>query len=76
MLQVDQIHAYYGQSYVLQGVSLSVEEGQIVGLLGRNGVGKTTTIRSIVGFIHPRRGRIIFKGHEIDKQPAYEIARL
>jgi len=76
VLQVDQIHVYYGQSYVLQGVSLRVEEGQIVGLLGRNGVGKTTTIRTVVGFMHPRRGRIIFKGHEINKQPAYEIARL
>ena len=76
MLQIDQIHSYYGKSYILQGVSLKVEEGQIVGLLGRNGVGKTTTIRSVVGFIHPRRGSIIFKGHEINKQPAYKIARL
>ena len=76
MLLVDQIHAYYGQSYVLQGITFKVEEGQIVGLLGRNGVGKTTTIRSVVGFIKPRRGRITFKGCEIQNQPAYKISRL
>ncbi|MDP6087924.1 MAG: ABC transporter ATP-binding protein [Nitrospinota bacterium] len=75
MLQVEDIHTYYGDSYILQGVSLSVSEGQVVTLLGRNGVGKTTTIRSIVGFTPPRRGHILYRGRDISGRPAYEIAR-
>ncbi len=59
LLEVRDIHTYYQDSYVLQGVSLKVEKGTIVGLLGRNGVGKTTLIRSIIGFNPPRRGKII-----------------
>ncbi|MDP7385573.1 MAG: ABC transporter ATP-binding protein, partial [Nitrospinota bacterium] len=73
--QVEDIHTYYGDSYILQGVSLSVSEGQVVTLLGRNGVGKTTTIRSIVGFTPPRRGHILYRGRDISGRPAYEIAR-
>jgi branched-chain amino acid transport system ATP-binding protein len=76
MLEVNDIHTYYGASYVLQGVSLSVAAGQIVVLFGRNGVGKTTTIRSIVGFASPRRGRIVLNGREITRSPSYEIAQL
>lgn len=76
MLCVEDIHTYYGSSYVLQGVSFEVQAGQIVVLLGRNGVGKTTTIRSIVGLVPARRGRILFEGHEITTRPNYEIARL
>ena len=60
MLDVQEIHTYYGDSYVLQGISLRIEPGQVVGLLGRNGMGKTTLIRSIVGFTPPRRGRVLF----------------
>jgi branched-chain amino acid transport system ATP-binding protein len=75
MLSVEDIHAYYGASYVLQGVSLTVGAGEIVALLGRNGVGKTTTIRSIVGFMALRRGRILFEGHDITRAPSYEVAR-
>jgi branched-chain amino acid transport system ATP-binding protein len=65
MLEVQDVHTYYGDSYVLQGVSLRVAEGQVVGLLGRNGMGKTTLIRSIVGFTPPRQGRVVFQGKDI-----------
>jgi branched-chain amino acid transport system ATP-binding protein len=65
MLDVRDIHTYYGDSYVLQGVSLTVEAGQVVSVLGRNGMGKTTLIRSIIGFTPPRRGQVVFKGQEI-----------
>lgn len=69
------IHTYYEDSYVLQGVSLKVDPGLVVALLGRNGVGKTTLIRSIVCFTPPRSGRIIFKGIEITRMPAHQIIR-
>jgi branched-chain amino acid transport system ATP-binding protein len=75
MLEVQEIHTYYGESYILQGVSLTVGERQVVAVLGRNGVGKTTLIRSIVGFTPPRRGRILFKGEDITRLPAHQIAR-
>src|SRR5215469_2036929 len=65
ILEVDDIHTYYGDAYVLQGLSLTLEQGQILGLLGRNGVGKTTLVNSIIGFAPPRRGRILFKGTDI-----------
>ncbi len=73
MLEVRDIHTYYGESYILQGVSLTVGERQVVAVLGRNGVGKTTLIRSIVGFTPPRRGRILFKVLEIFER---ELSRL
>ena len=75
MLDVDGVHTYYGDSHVLHGVSLRVEAGEAVALLGRNGAGKTTMIRSIVGFTPPREGRIVFDGEAIDGWPAYRIAR-
>jgi branched-chain amino acid transport system ATP-binding protein len=65
MLAIDDIHTYYGHSYVLQGVSMEVGAGEIVAVLGRNGVGKTTLMRSIIGFTPPRQGRIRFKGGDI-----------
>jgi branched-chain amino acid transport system ATP-binding protein len=65
LLEVVDIQTYYGDAYVLQGLSLTVEQGQILGLLGRNGVGKTTLVNSIMGFTPPRRGRILFKGTDI-----------
>ncbi len=67
MLRVENIHTYYGESHVLQGVSLVVEKGQVVALLGRNGVGKTTLIRSLIGFTPPRQGRVLFKGTDITR---------
>ncbi|HET9855330.1 MAG TPA: ABC transporter ATP-binding protein [Methylomirabilota bacterium] len=75
MLEVDAIHTYYGESHVLHGVSLRVAPGEAVALLGRNGAGKTTAIRSIVGFTPPRAGRVRFEGQAIERWPAYRIAR-
>jgi len=75
MLSVQDIHTYYGDSYVLQGVSLDVAPGTLAVLMGRNGVGKTTTIRSIVGLAPPRRGHVFFDGQDITKLATHRIAR-
>jgi branched-chain amino acid transport system ATP-binding protein len=75
VLRIADIHTYYGESYVLQGVSLNVSAGQVVALMGRNGVGKTTTIRSIVGFSPPKRGTITFKDVNITKMASHQIAK-
>jgi branched-chain amino acid transport system ATP-binding protein len=75
ILEVQDIHTYYGDAYVLQGLSLKLEQGQILGLLGRNGVGKTTLVNSIVGFVPPRRGKIYFKGADITGNPSFSIVR-
>ncbi len=75
ILEVQDIHTYYGDAYVLQGLSLRLEQGQILGLLGRNGVGKTTLVNSIVGFTPPRRGKIVFKGDDITQKSSFEIVR-
>ena len=76
MLNVDDIHTYYGDSYILQGLSLQIAPGEVVAVLGRNGVGKTTLVRSVIGLTPPRRGRIVFKTADISSMPAYRIARL
>ena len=75
ILEVKDIHTYYGDAYVLQGLSLALEQGQILGLLGRNGVGKTTLVNSIVGFTPPRRGSILFKGDDITALSSFETVR-
>ncbi|MCK9908325.1 ABC transporter ATP-binding protein [Microbacteriaceae bacterium K1510] len=75
ILEVNDIHTYYGDAYVLQGLSLKLEQGQILGLLGRNGVGKTTLVNSIVGFNPPRRGSVVFKGEEISRKSSFETVR-
>jgi len=75
ILEVHDIHTYYGDAYVLQGLSLELEQGQILGLLGRNGVGKTTLVNSIVGFTPPRRGRIVFKGADVTAVSSFETVR-
>jgi len=75
ILEVHDIHTYYGDAHVLHGLSLQLQQGQILGLLGRNGVGKTTLVNSIVGFNPPRRGRIVFKGNEITQSPSFETVR-
>ena len=75
ILDVQDIHTYYGEAYVLQGLSLTVGRGQIVGLLGRNGVGKSTLVNSIVGFNPPRRGRILFKDDDITLKSSFETVR-
>ena len=75
ILEVQDIHTYYGDAYVLQGLSLQVEQGQILGLLGRNGVGKSTLVNSIVGFNPPRRGKIVFKDEDITQKSSFETVR-
>ena len=75
ILEVQDIHTYYGEAYVLQGLSMQLEQGQILGLLGRNGVGKSTLVNSIVGFNPPRRGKIVFKGADITQISSFETVR-
>ena len=76
MLEVRDIHTYYGDSYVLQGVSLALPKGQIAAILGRNGMGKTTLIRSLAGLTPPRTGEITFRGRPLRGRPPYAIAQL
>jgi len=76
MLELIDIHTYYGETHVLQGVSLKVPEHSVVALLGRNGMGKTTTLRSIIGFTPARRGQIRFKEKEITRLQPHQIAQL
>jgi len=76
MLKVEDINTFYGLSHILQGVSLEIQDGEIVCLLGRNGVGKTTTLKSIIGLTPPRDGKIIFKGEQIQGRKPHEVSRL
>lgn len=75
MLFIDNIHVYYGGIYALKGINLRVRKGQIVTLIGANGAGKTTTIRSIVGLVRLREGKIIFNGEELNRLKTHEIIR-
>jgi branched-chain amino acid transport system ATP-binding protein len=75
VLKVEDIHTYYGDSYILQGISLEVGQGQVLGILGRNAMGKTTLLRSIIGFTPPRQGKIIFQDEDLTRTPTYEIVR-
>ena len=75
LLRVDDIHTYYGDSYVLHGVSMAVQSGRIVAILGRNGMGKTTLIRSVAGLTPPRRGSITLRGEPISGIAPYRIAQ-
>jgi branched-chain amino acid transport system ATP-binding protein len=75
LLRVTDIHTYYGDSYVLQGVSLTLHKGQIAAILGRNGMGKTTLIRSVVGLTPPRSGDIVFRDVSLRSKPPYVIAQ-
>jgi branched-chain amino acid transport system ATP-binding protein len=76
ILDVEEIHTYYGTSHILFGVSFQVQEGESICLLGRNGAGKTTTLRSVIGLTPPRSGKIRFKGAEIVGKPPYRIAKM
>jgi branched-chain amino acid transport system ATP-binding protein len=76
MLELIDVHTYYGGSYVLQGISLEVAKCSVIALLGRNGMGKTTTIRSIIGFTPPRRGVIRFKGKEITGLQPHQVSQM
>lgn len=76
LLDVKDIHSYYGESHILHGVSMQLQKGEVVCLLGRNGVGKTTTLKSIMGLIRPRDGSILFNDRELVGKAPYEIARI
>jgi branched-chain amino acid transport system ATP-binding protein len=76
LVSVEDVHTYYGKSHILHGVSLRVWEGEVVGLLGRNGVGKSTTLKTIMGLVNPSRGRVVFAGNPITGLPAHRLARL
>ena len=76
MLDLENVNAYYGDSHILHGVSLAVNEGEVVCLLGRNGAGKTTTILTIMAYLKPRPGRILYRGRDIAALPPYAVARL
>ncbi|RJQ87348.1 MAG: ABC transporter ATP-binding protein [Desulfobacteraceae bacterium] len=75
MLRVEAMNAYYGKSHILQDVSFAVESGEVVALLGRNGVGKTTSLRAVMGLTPPRSGSIHFKGDEVRGKPPYFMAK-
>ena len=76
LVDVEDVHTYYGKSHILHGVSLSIGPGEVVGLLGRNGVGKSTTLKTIMGLISPSRGRVRFEGNAISGLPAHRVARI
>lgn len=76
MLQIDNIDVYYGKIQALKGVSLTVNDGETVALIGSNGAGKSTTLRTISGLLRPKQGRITYNGQPIDKLPSHEIVRL
>ena len=76
LIEVDEIHTYYGKSHILDGVSLAVGSGEVVGLLGRNGVGKSTTLKAVAGLVHPSRGEVRLEGRPITRLPAHRVARL
>ena len=76
LVAVEDVHTYYGKSHILNGVSLYVGKGEVVGLLGRNGVGKSTTLKTIMGLVHPQRGKVLLGGMPITSLPAHKLARL
>jgi branched-chain amino acid transport system ATP-binding protein len=76
MLELQDVHAYYGESHILKGVSMEIRKGELATLLGRNGAGKTTTLRSILGIIPPRKGSVIFDGKRISGEKPHQIASL
>lgn len=76
MLEIKKLNAYYGKSHILWDVDLKAEQNMITALVGRNGMGKTTTLKCIMGLISNKTGEIVFKGESIEKKPPYEIAKL
>ena len=76
MLTLTDVHTYYGKSHILHGVSLEVGRGEVIGLLGRNGVGKTTTLKSVMGLVRPASGRISFEGRDITGTAPHQLARV
>jgi branched-chain amino acid transport system ATP-binding protein len=75
MLELSDVHAYYGNIHALKGLTLQVEKGEIVTLIGANGAGKSTTIRAITGLLHPRRGQILLEGEPIEQLPPHQIVQ-
>jgi branched-chain amino acid transport system ATP-binding protein len=76
LLEVHEIHSYYEKSHILHGVSLKLEKGELVCLLGRNGVGKSTALKSVIGIVQPREGSILFDGQELIGKEPYQISRM
>jgi branched-chain amino acid transport system ATP-binding protein len=76
LLELQNVHTYYGKIQALKGISVTVEKGEIVTLIGSNGAGKSTTLRTISGLLSPRQGEVSFKGRRIDKTPPHEIVKL
>ncbi len=76
LVRVEDVHSYYGKSHVLHGVSLRICAGEVVGLLGRNGVGKSTTLKTIMGLVQPSQGAVIFAGHPVTGLPPHKLARM
>jgi len=76
LVLIEDLHTYYGKSHILHGVSLEVGAGEVVGLLGRNGVGKSTTLKTIMGLVQPSQGKVLLEGNPITGMPAHKLARL
>jgi branched-chain amino acid transport system ATP-binding protein len=76
LIVIEDLHTYYGKSHILHGVCLEVGRGEVVGLLGRNGVGKSTTLKTIMGLIQPSQGKVLFQGQTVSQLPAHRLARL
>jgi len=76
LVRVEDVHTYYGKSHILHGVSLTVAPGEVVGLLGRNGVGKSTTLKTIMGLVNPSHGTVLLDGNAITGLPPHRLARL
>jgi branched-chain amino acid transport system ATP-binding protein len=75
MLQLEDVHTYYGHIHALQGVAIEVRQGEIVTLIGANGAGKTTTLKTISGLLHPREGRVVFEGADVSRTAAHTLVR-
>jgi branched-chain amino acid transport system ATP-binding protein len=75
LLELEDVHTYYGEAHILQGVSVAIGEGEVVSLIGRNGAGKTTTLRSVMGLARPARGRVRLRGEDLTRLPTHEIVR-
>jgi branched-chain amino acid transport system ATP-binding protein len=76
LVLVEDVHTYYGKSHILHGVSLTISPGEVVGLLGRNGVGKSTTLKTIMGLVRPSQGTVLFNGNAITGLPPHKLARM